>query len=157
MKVITLLTAIVFFSPVGVHSENESKDSIVEFRIVYDEDCSDCIVMKYHNIKAGKEEAIHVGEVVMSGADLKNAKVKKDGYGGPTVILRMNDEGRVKFADVTGQNLKRRIAIIVKGKVISTPKIYERIEGGIAHITGNFDRKEADTMEYDINSSLNLQ
>ncbi|MBP1687790.1 MAG: secD [Deltaproteobacteria bacterium] len=62
---------------------------------------------------------------------------------GPYVALELNTRGAKQFEDLTGANVGRRLAIILDNKVYSAPVIRERIGGGRASITGNFDIKEA--------------
>jgi preprotein translocase subunit SecD len=47
------------------------------------------------------------------------------------------------FEQITAANVKRRLAIVLDNRVYSAPVIQERIGGGRASITGNFDLKEA--------------
>ncbi len=62
---------------------------------------------------------------------------------GPYVAVELNARGAKQFDSMTGANVGRRLAIILDGKVYSAPVIRERIGGGRASITGNFDIKEA--------------
>ena len=62
---------------------------------------------------------------------------------GPYVALELNARGAKQFDDLTGKNVGRRLAIILDNNVYSAPVIRERISGGHASITGNFDIKEA--------------
>ncbi len=62
---------------------------------------------------------------------------------GPYVALELNARGAKQFDDLTGRNVGRRLAIILDNTVYSAPVIRERISGGRASITGNFDIKEA--------------
>jgi preprotein translocase subunit SecD len=62
---------------------------------------------------------------------------------GPYVALELNARGAKQFEDLTGANVGRRLAIILDNRVYSAPVIRERIGGGRASITGNFDIKEA--------------
>jgi len=62
---------------------------------------------------------------------------------GPYVALELNARGARQFEELTGANVGRRLAIILDNKVYSAPVIRERIGGGRASITGNFDIKDA--------------
>jgi len=55
------------------------------------------------------------------------------------VSVSMTPRGRSDFATVTANNVNRQLAIVLDGKVNSAPVIRERITGGDASITGNFD------------------
>jgi preprotein translocase subunit SecD len=64
-------------------------------------------------------------------------------FEGPYVELILNDRGARLFEQITGENVNRRLAIILDDTVYSAPVIRERIGGGQASITGSFDIKEA--------------
>ncbi len=56
------------------------------------------------------------------------------------VNFELDREGAVKFAQVTGRNVGRRLAIVLDGTVRSAPRIQERIPNGQGQITMD-DRK----------------
>ena len=47
------------------------------------------------------------------------------------------------FEKITGQNIKKRLAIVLDNKVNSAPVIQDKISGGRAQITGRFNMDEA--------------
>lgn len=49
----------------------------------------------------------------------------------------------LKFADYTGANVGKRLAIVLDNKVYSAPSINERIGGGSGQISGAFTQEEA--------------
>jgi preprotein translocase subunit SecD len=63
--------------------------------------------------------------------------------GEPYVSISFNPEGAKLFDEVTAANVKKRLAIILDNTVYSAPVIQERISGGNAQITGNFNMEEA--------------
>ncbi|MBF0622390.1 MAG: protein translocase subunit SecD [Magnetococcales bacterium] len=80
---------------------------------------------------------------VMTGENLKDARVSYDQYNMPYVAVAFDRKGGSKFARVTGENVKKRMAIVLDGTVYSAPVIQEKIEGGQARITGSFSPEEA--------------
>jgi len=83
-------------------------------------------------------------ETLLSGDLLTEAKVSIDQrFNEPYVSITFNSTGAKIFEDITGQNVKKRLAIILDGNVYSAPVIQERIGGGNAQITGNFSLEEA--------------
>jgi preprotein translocase subunit SecD len=80
--------------------------------------------------------------VLVSGRDLKSARIQKGQVGEPVIGFTLTPEGTPKFADLTGNNVNRRLAIVLDNKVISAPNINDRIEGdGI--IQGSFSQQQA--------------
>ena len=82
-------------------------------------------------------------EALMSGEDITNARPAFDQYGKAYVALEFNSRGATMFERITGDNIKRRMAIVLDGKVYSAPVIQDRIAGGKASITGSFSTAEA--------------
>ncbi|NPV04712.1 MAG: protein translocase subunit SecD [Syntrophaceae bacterium] len=81
---------------------------------------------------------------LLTGQSLENAQVKiSDRFGEPYVAIKFNAQGARDFDRITGENVNRRLAIILDGVVYSAPVIKERISGGDAQITGAFTTEEA--------------
>jgi preprotein translocase subunit SecD len=81
---------------------------------------------------------------LLTGASLETAKVQiSDRYGEPNVSIKFNSQGAADFDRITGDNVRKRLAIVLDGVVHSAPVIQERISGGQAQITGNFTMEEA--------------
>jgi preprotein translocase subunit SecD len=80
--------------------------------------------------------------VPVTGTDLKNARVAKGQLGQPNVGFSLTPDGARKFGDLTGANIKRRLAIVLDNKVVSAPVINSQInESGV--IEGNFTQQQA--------------
>ena len=80
----------------------------------------------------------------MTGDVVADARVRPgSSIEGPYVELVLNDRGARLFEKITGENVGRRLAIVLDNTVYSAPTIRERISGGRASITGSFDIKEA--------------
>ncbi|HOO00278.1 MAG TPA: protein translocase subunit SecD [Syntrophales bacterium] len=83
-------------------------------------------------------------KTLLTGASLESAKVSiGDRFGEPHVALKFNAQGAQDFERITGENVKKRLAIVLDGVVHSAPVIQERISGGNAQITGSFTMDEA--------------
>jgi SecD/SecF fusion protein len=82
-------------------------------------------------------------KVLLTGDAVKDAKVSYDEYNEPQVSFTFNRRGGEIFAKITGENVKRRLAIILDGVVKSAPVIEERISGGSGRIHGAFTTEQA--------------
>ncbi|RMD85676.1 MAG: protein translocase subunit SecD [Candidatus Dadabacteria bacterium] len=83
-------------------------------------------------------------QVLMTGDVIADARHRPGQYGEPPYVsLTLNSRGARIFERITADNVGRRLAIILDGKVQSAPVIRERIGGGRAVITGNFTLDEA--------------
>jgi preprotein translocase subunit SecD len=80
--------------------------------------------------------------VPVSGRDLKTARVQKGRIGEPVIGFSLTAEGAPKFGELTGQNVNRRLAIVLDNKVVSAPTINSRIDDeGV--IEGAFTQQQA--------------
>jgi preprotein translocase subunit SecD len=83
-------------------------------------------------------------QAALTGDLLSEAKVNIDSrFNEPYVSISFNADGAKKFEEITGANVKKRLAIILDNAVYSAPVIQEKISGGNAQITGNFTMEEA--------------
>ncbi|MDR1490273.1 MAG: protein translocase subunit SecD [Desulfovibrio sp.] len=76
--------------------------------------------------------------VALTGEHITNAAPAFDQSGNAIVGLTFDRRGADIFSRVTGQNVNKRMAIVLDGKVYSAPRIESKIDGGRASITGNF-------------------
>jgi len=83
-------------------------------------------------------------QAALTGDLLSDAKVNIDSqFSEPYVSLSFNAAGAKLFEEVTGANVKKRLAISLDGTIYSAPVIQEKIAGGNAQITGRFSMEEA--------------
>jgi len=67
------------------------------------------------------------------------------------VVVDFDDEGSELFADITRENVGRRLGIFLDGDLLSAPVIQEEIDGGSAQISGDFTPEEARGLVRDLN------
>lgn len=82
----------------------------------------------------------------MDGKGISMAQATRDEYGQRRIVLRFNSQGAEDFARVTGENVGKRMAIVLDGKLYCAPSINSAITGGSAEITGKFSEEEAKTI-----------
>jgi preprotein translocase subunit SecD len=82
-------------------------------------------------------------EAVLTGDYITDAQTRFDQFNQPYVSMSFNGRGGKIFERITGENVKKRMAIVLDGKVYSAPVIQDRISGGKASITGSFSTDEA--------------
>ena len=82
--------------------------------------------------------------IVMSGDNLVDAQPSiQNQQNEPTVSFTLDRLGAQKFGRATTDNVGKRLAIVLDGKVISAPNINEPITSGSGVISGNFSFQEA--------------
>jgi SecD/SecF fusion protein len=132
------------------------KAAFLEFRLVHPQSDE---LLKAGQIEPGYEIKRHkerlrdgrdrVEEVLvkkrseMTGSSIKSAMVVRGNLGEPEIDFTLNEEGAVKFGEITRENVGRRLAILLDSQLMSAPVIRSPIETGRGQITGQFDVKEA--------------
>ncbi len=82
--------------------------------------------------------------IVMSGDNLIDAQPSiQNQQNMPTVSFSLDRIGAQKFGRTTTDNVGKRLAIVLDGKIISAPNINEPITSGNGMISGNFTFQEA--------------
>ncbi len=94
--------------------------------------------------RSGQIPILLKNRALLTGDSIETAKVQiNDRFGEPNVSITFNTQGAHDFERITGENVKKRLAITLDGVIRSAPVIQERISGGNAQITGTFNLDEA--------------
>ncbi len=96
-----------------------------------------------YDVLVRKKAIVVYKKTLMDGSYIKRAQVQTDQFGKPEVVFTLSSEGAKKFAQITGDNVGKMLAIVLDGKILSMPVIREKITGGNVRITGNFTMKDA--------------
>lgn len=92
-------------------------------------------------------------QVMISGEQLLDASQGYDAQSGqPVVNIRFDSGGSTTFAKVTAQNVGKRFAMVLDGRVLSAPSINEPILGGSAQISGSFTVATANNLAISLRS-----
>ncbi len=125
-------------------SETGSIDSAIEGNIPSDLELVWSYETNLEGLPVKKDPFLLEKAVRLTGEFIEDADVRIDSeYNQPYVSLTFDGEGASRFAELTGKNVKRRLAIVLDGKIHSAPTIQERIGGGRAQISGSFSQEEA--------------
>jgi preprotein translocase subunit SecD len=84
--------------------------------------------------------------VMLTGDVLNDAQVSIDQFNAPYVSMTFDSKGGQEFERITGDNIKKRMAVVLDNTVYSAPVIQDRISGGRAQITGTFSMQEANDL-----------
>ncbi len=80
---------------------------------------------------------------ILAGDLLTDARVSIGEFNDPYVSITFDNDGARLFEKITGENVQRRLAIVLDDNVYSAPRIQEKISGGRAQISGTFTHQEA--------------
>ncbi|MBI4313295.1 MAG: protein translocase subunit SecD, partial [Candidatus Omnitrophica bacterium] len=126
----------------------------LEFRLVADDPelikraASGSVPPGHELIVSDGEQILLEKQAALTGDALTSAVVRFDEsrFNQPIVGITFNAQGGRKFAELTGQNVGRRLAIVLDGKVQSAPRINEAIPSGEAVISGQFTPDQANDL-----------
>jgi preprotein translocase subunit SecD len=89
----------------------------------------------------------------LTGKQFKRATLEFDQRTGqPQISLQFDAEGTKLFADITQQNIGKRVAIFLDDEILSAPNVQSAITNGQAVITGQFTVQEAKDLVTRLNS-----
>lgn len=97
--------------------------------------------------ESGKHPYVVERRAIITGSDLTDAQPGYDERTNePIVSFRFNAAGTRKFAQATGENVNRAMAVVVDDEVLSAPIIREPITGGSGQISGAFTAQSANEL-----------
>ncbi|MBS60656.1 MAG: protein translocase subunit SecD [Anaerolineaceae bacterium] len=101
--------------------------------------------------RADAGEEIELGDVIfetiMTGADLRSANVGRDQVTSAFQInFTLTEDGTDVFGEHTANHIGSHMAIVLDGKVISSPVIRDAIPSGSGVISGDFDSESANKL-----------
>lgn len=87
----------------------------------------------------------------LSGADVSRVDAVLDPQTGSSVItLSFTTAGAKTWAEWTGQNIGKQVAMVLKSRVLTAPAVQSAITGGETQISGTFTLPEARQLARDI-------
>ncbi len=108
---------------------------------------SEVLYQRVENKETGaitKDPFLIKKRTVLTGETLTGAEIRFDpDFNEPYVSLSFNSLGAMIFQQVTRENIKKRLAIVLDDNVYSAPVIQDEIVGGQAQVTGQFTSEEA--------------
>lgn len=92
-----------------------------------------------------------LGPVAVPGTDVSGADSVYDPQQGWIVQMEFTNQGASRFADITAElagqlEPQNQFAITLDGEVVSAPRVSERLGGGSATISGNFDDESSEEL-----------
>ena len=116
------------------------KTAQLNFRLV-----SDNKEFGVENLISERGENLNISKrIIMSGDNLIDAQPNLNSQSNePAVSFTLDRLGAQKFGRATTDNVGKRLAIVLDGKIISAPSINEPITSGAGIISGNFSFQEA--------------
>jgi preprotein translocase subunit SecD len=91
---------------------------------------------------------------LLDATAVRTATVITNATGAPQIEIQLNPEGQELFAKITKENVNKRLAIVLNGRLYSAPVIRSEITGGKAQISGAFTEEEAQELAARINEMI---
>ena len=119
----------------------------LQFRLVMDEATADSEPMT--NLGAGlnplkQPEVLNIQKtVLLDQTSVKRATALWHNQVPPQIDIQLTDDGAKRLAAVTRENIGKRLAIIIDGKLCLAPRIASEISGGQVVISGVFTKQQA--------------
>jgi len=155
MKNILLLMGIALLSLVAA-AHVTAAPPMIQFRLVVDNPTADSepMIEVQPDNPPRQPDVLNVQKtVLLDSSGLKNAKAGVDSLQQPIIEIKFTDDGAKRFADLTGKNVGKRLAIVIDGRLYSAPRINAAITGGEAQITGHFTKEQAENFAARINGA----
>ncbi len=95
------------------------------------------------DVKVPKQKYLLKAIPILDGSMLTDARVAFDQSNQPVINFTLNSEGAKIFGNFSGDNVGKRMAVVLDNVVYSAPVIRERIGGGSGQISGGFSVQEA--------------
>ena len=145
-KILSILT--VCLAAIIAVAADSKTPPVFQMRLVLDEATADseCFTNNQANNLNGNVhiEKIDVQKkILIDQTSLKSVTASTNFQGHQRIDFTLTPEGQKQFADVTSQNIGKRLAIIIDGKLVSAPTIQQPITEGKGQITGSYSAQEA--------------
>lgn len=101
--------------------------------------------------KQGEQDAVYAAFMlepeVLSERDLRSVRVTSDNdLGAPNIQLELTPEAAKKFGELTARMVRRKLAIVIDGEIMSAPVVQSRIDGG--HVSISLGRNKSQEEQF---------
>lgn len=93
-------------------------------------------------------------QLASANATFNNSSDSSTGQSAPIVEIKFSGAGTQEFADITGRNLQKQVAIVLDNRIVSAPTVQTQITDGSAQITGSKTIKEAQNLAQRLNEGI---
>ena len=156
-KLIPVAVMVVYLVASAAVAADSSTTPVFQMRLVLDTPSGDSEQMTYvtHNEVNTYTNVLNIQKtVLLDQTALKSARSSTNALGQQVIAITFTDTGAKRFAEVTRQNIHKRLAIIIDGQLREAPVINMEISGGKAEISGRFSKQEAKDLAKKISDAL---
>jgi preprotein translocase subunit SecD len=125
-----------------------------QLQFVLDQPGDDSEVVTNNSVNTG-EATLNVRKTpLLDHTAINSVTVTTSASGTPQIDVELSETAREQFAQITKENIDKRLAIVMDGKVYSAPVIRSEISGGKLQISGTFTEEEARELATKINDAI---
>ncbi|HEX5399490.1 MAG TPA: M56 family metallopeptidase [Verrucomicrobiae bacterium] len=92
--------------------------------------------------------------VLLDETDVQSAKTVQDPSDRPSIEITLTAHGQRRFAEITRQNIGKKLAVFIAGQVRATPLIGSEISNGTIRVSGDFTDQKAKDLVAEINRAV---
>lgn len=92
--------------------------------------------------------------VLLDQTDLQSAKTVKDPSGRPSIEITLTADGQKRFAEITRQNVGKKLAVIIGGRVRATPVIRSEISNGTIKVSRDYTDQKVEDLVATIDAAV---
>ena len=141
--------------PAPVITSQASTPCPFQLQLVSDEPADDTELLTNNAGGAGGETLRVQKAPLLDYTAISSATVSTNlSSGAPQIDIELSDVGKELFAAVTRENINKRLAIVLDGKVFSAPVIRSEITDGKAQISGSYTEEELRELAAKINDAM---
>ena len=96
----------------------------------------------------------HVATPGLEPSPIQSAMVVRGNLGEAQISFQLTPRATAAFGKLTGDNVGRRLAIVVDGQPLTAPLIQSQISGGMGIISGSFTLQQAQELAGNLESPL---
>ncbi len=101
-------------------------------------------------------DSLRVGDQPIIGInEIQSVSKTYDVTGMPSIQATFTEKGKQLFKEHTANNIGKKVAIVIKDKLVTAPIIHAEIPGGKIEVSGQFTQEEVDLMYAYLKRAIN--
>jgi len=138
----------------SIATEQANRPPPFQLQLVLEEPGEDSEVVTNNTVNAG-DTTLNVRKTpLLDHTAISSVTVTTSAAGAPQIDVELSQAAREQFAQITKENINKRLAIVMDGNLYSAPVIKSEISGGKLQISGPFTAEEARELATKINDAI---
>lgn len=121
---------IIALLPIAFTISSLAQESAIELHLECQKPSAECLFFSFASDPDNKILLRATPEMIISKADVREAARSIGELNEGNLLIRLNPEASERFAELTANNLYKKLAIMVNGKIIMAPQIQSPVTEG---------------------------